>query len=84
MGGVANAIGASISQVSGQVDRLYAYSKVKREDALADAEHEAKGKAVVAGALPESLSVVEREEIPLAYHSDNANRVKIKVVGELA
>lgn len=84
MGGVANAIGASISQVSGQVDRLYAYSKVKREDALADAEHEAKGKAVVAGALPESLSVVEREEIPLAYHPDNANRVKIKVVGELA
>ncbi|UYN55744.1 PTS transporter subunit EIIC [Lacticaseibacillus chiayiensis] len=30
------------------------------------------------------IQVVEIDEVPLAYHPENANRVKIKVVGNLA
>ncbi|MFQ6724602.1 hydantoinase/oxoprolinase family protein, partial [Limosilactobacillus reuteri] len=83
-GGVANAIGASISQISGTVDRIYPYTKIDREEALKQAEVEAGEHAKTAGALPDTLSVVEREEIPLAYDPNQSTRVKIKVVGELA
>lgn len=83
MGGVANAIGASISQISGQVDTLYLYAQTSREEALEDAQNKATALAISSGAIASSVSVVEREEIPLAYHPEQANRVKIKVVGEL-
>jgi len=51
---------------------------------LKQAEVEAGEHAKTAGALPDTLSVVEREEIPLAYDPNQSTRVKIKVVGELA
>ena len=49
---VANAIGAAIAQTSGEVDRIYSLDKQSREAALADAEAEARRKAVACGACP--------------------------------
>ncbi|KRK74381.1 hydantoinase/oxoprolinase family protein [Lacticaseibacillus nasuensis] len=82
-GGVANAIGASIGQVSGEYTRLYPYAEIPRETAMVDAKAHAEAAATASGADPATLAVVEVEEVPLAYHPANANRVKIKVVGEL-
>jgi N-methylhydantoinase A/oxoprolinase/acetone carboxylase beta subunit len=80
---VANAIGAAIAQISGDVDRIYSLEGTTRETALADAEAEARRKAVAAGAVPETLFVTEREDVPLAYLRGNATRVRVKVIGDM-
>jgi N-methylhydantoinase A/oxoprolinase/acetone carboxylase beta subunit len=80
---VANAIGAAIAQTSGEVDRIYSLENLSREAALAEAEAEARQKAVAAGALPESILVTEREDIPLSYLRGNATRVRVKVIGDM-
>ena len=80
---VANAIGAAIAQVGGEVESIISYSKTKREDAIAKSTEEAKTKAVLAGADGDSLRVLDVEETPMSYMDDNAVRLRIKVVGEL-
>ena len=80
---VANAVGAAIAQVSGEVDRVYALASMSRADALADAEAKARGVAVAAGARADTIEVVDVEDVPLAYLPGNATRVRVKVVGEL-
>ncbi|MBC2209407.1 hydantoinase/oxoprolinase N-terminal domain-containing protein [Listeria seeligeri] len=82
-GPVANAIGASISQISGQYEQIYIYSQIEREVALQDAEQKAREQAGLAGAVADTIEVVEVEEIPLAYHPGNATRLRVKVVGNL-
>lgn len=84
LGGVANAIGASISQVSGEYGRIYPYNQIPRDQAMADAKKKAIEAATESGADENTIEVVEVDEVPLAYHPENANRVKIKVVGNLA
>ena len=83
-GAVANAIGASISQISGEFEQLYIYMEQPREESIQDATEKAKGHALAAGASAESIEVVEIEEIPLAYAEGNANRVRVKVIGDMA
>ena len=80
---VANAIGAAIAQTSGEVDRVVSLEGTTRETALASAEAEARAKAIDAGATESTLSVTEREDVPLAYLKGNATRVRVKVVGDL-
>ncbi|WDV08507.1 MULTISPECIES: hydantoinase/oxoprolinase family protein [Lysinibacillus] len=82
-GGVANAIGASIAQISGQYEQIYIYSKEPREESLRDAENKAVKQAMLAGALADTIELVEVEETPLAYHPENATRLKVKVVGKM-
>ena len=53
---VANAVGAAIAQVSGEVDRVYALAEIGRDQALADAKERATEAAVAAGALRVSRS----------------------------
>jgi N-methylhydantoinase A/oxoprolinase/acetone carboxylase beta subunit len=79
---VANAIGAAIAQTSGEVDRIYSLETSSRETALAEAEREARSKAIAAGALAGTLMVTEREDVPLAYLKGNATRVRVKVIGD--
>lgn len=82
-GGVANAIGASIAQISGQYEQIYIYSKEPRDESLKDAQNKAVKQAVLAGALADTIELVEVEETPLAYHPENATRLKVKVVGKM-
>ena len=81
---VANAIGAAIAQVGGEVDRVFSYEQEGRENAIAQAKDEAQAKAVDAGAEPASIEIIEVEEIPLAYLPGAACRVRVKAVGDLA
>lgn len=80
---VANAIGAAIGQVSGEVDQIYPMEGRAREAVLAEATSEATRRAAEAGAAPSTIEVVEIDEIPLAYLPSNALRVRVKVVGDL-
>jgi N-methylhydantoinase A/oxoprolinase/acetone carboxylase beta subunit len=77
----ANAIGAAIAQVSGEVDRIWHLEGRSRESVLAEAREMACEKACRAGADPDSLELIECEEIPLAYLPGNAVRLRVKVVG---
>ncbi|MGO4474414.1 hydantoinase/oxoprolinase N-terminal domain-containing protein [Arthrobacter sp. M-10] len=81
--GVANAIGAAIAQVGGEVDRIFAIPAGKREEVLDQAREEAIGKAIAAGAKASTVQIVEIDELPLAYLPGNASRVRIKAVGDL-
>ncbi len=81
---VANAIGAAIAQVGGQVERVYSLEQTGREQAIADASAEAISQAVSAGADPASVEVVEIDEVPLTYVPSNATLVRVKAVGNLA
>ena len=80
---VANAVGAAIAQISGEVDRVYSLASQAREAVLEEAKKEAIGRAVEAGADPSSVEIVEVEDVPLAYLPGNATRVRIKAVGDL-
>jgi N-methylhydantoinase A/oxoprolinase/acetone carboxylase beta subunit len=80
---VANAVGAAIAQIGGEVDRVFSLDKISREQALEDAKAEATDKAVGAGARRTSVEIVDVEEIPLAYLPSNATRIRVKAVGDL-
>ena len=80
---VANAIGAAIAQVGGEVDRIYSVDDTGREEALESARSEAVDRAIVAGADPATVEVVDIEEVPLAYLPSNAVRIRMKAVGDL-
>ncbi|MBM4425037.1 MAG: hydantoinase/oxoprolinase family protein [Chloroflexi bacterium] len=81
---VANAVGAAIALIGGEVDRVYALEKISREMALAESREEAVRKAVAAGADPMSVQIRDIEEVPLTYLPGNAVRLRVKAVGELA
>ena len=80
---VANAVGAAIGQVSGEVDRVFSLDATSRDEALAEARREATEKAVAAGALAETVELLDQEDVPLAYLPGNATRIRAKVVGSL-
>ncbi|MEE2776220.1 MAG: hydantoinase/oxoprolinase family protein [Acidobacteriota bacterium] len=81
---VANAIGAAIAQVGGEIDCVFGYEAVGRDAALAQAREEAIGRAVEAGAEADTVEVVSVEEVPLTYLPGGSVRVLVKAVGDLA
>lgn len=82
-GAVANAIGAAIAQVGGEVDRVFSLQGTNRETVLDLAKQAAVDRTVGAGAAVQSIEIVEVEEVPLAYLPSNAVRVRVKAVGDL-
>jgi N-methylhydantoinase A/oxoprolinase/acetone carboxylase beta subunit len=79
---VANAVGAAIAQVSGEVDQIF--QDLTRDEAIARARRAAEEKAVAAGADRATIHVVEVEDLPLAYLPGNSLRTRVRVVGEIA
>ncbi|MCD8509111.1 MAG: hydantoinase/oxoprolinase family protein [Bacillus sp. (in: Bacteria)] len=82
--GVANAIGSAISQVSGQIERVYALDELGREKTLELAKQMAVEEAVNAGADANEVEIVDFEDVPLAYLPGNATRIRAKAAGVLA
>ncbi len=77
----ANAVGAALSQVAGEVDRIF--RDVPRQTALDEAQHLATEKAIAAGACENTLELVDLEEVPLAYLPGHSVRVRARVVGAM-
>jgi N-methylhydantoinase A/oxoprolinase/acetone carboxylase beta subunit len=79
---VANAVGAAIAKVSGEVDQIF--QGLSREEAIDRARRLATDKAVEAGADRATLTVVEVEDLPLSYLPGNSLRTRVRVVGDVA
>ena len=80
---VANAIGASIAQVSGEIDGVYSVAPGAREETVAAVRVEATDKAIAAGANPDTVSIIDFDEVPIPYLPGNATRIRAKAVGDL-
>ena len=65
------------------MDRVYALADMTREAALNDAKAQATAAALAAGALADTIEIVDVEDVPLAYLPGNATRIRVKAVGEL-
>ncbi len=81
---VANAIGAAIAQVSGQIERVFPLDELGREGALKLAKEMAVQEAIKAGADPQTIEIVEVDDVPLAYLPGNATKIRVKAAGNLA
>src|SRR5205085_6418549 len=81
-GECANAVGAAIAQVSGEVDQVF--QNMSREQAIAAAEALAFDRARAAGADAATLEVIDMDDIPIAYLPGSARRVRIRCVGDIA
>jgi N-methylhydantoinase A/oxoprolinase/acetone carboxylase beta subunit len=79
---VANAVGAAIAQVSGEVDQIF--QNLSREAAIAEGRRIAEQRAIGGGADAATLQVVEVEDLPLAYLPGHSLRVRVRVVGDIA
>ncbi|MFI6511031.1 hydantoinase/oxoprolinase N-terminal domain-containing protein [Streptosporangium sp. NPDC050855] len=80
---VANAIGAAIGQIGGDVDRVVAVDGPRaREEAIAAARAEAERIAVSAGAAPGTVRIVDVTEVHVAY-LPGGRRVQVRAVGDL-
>lgn len=82
-GGVANAIGSAISDISGEVEKIYSIDPGKREETLEEIKKIAIREAVEAGADENKTEIISFEDVPLAYLPGNATRIKVKAAGPL-
>lgn len=80
--GVANAIGSAIGQVSGQIEKMFSMGHISRSEAIETAKQMAREEAVHAGANPDSVEIIDVEDVPMAYLGD-AVRIRVKAVGDL-
>jgi N-methylhydantoinase A/oxoprolinase/acetone carboxylase beta subunit len=80
-GDCANAVGAAIAQVSGEVDQVF--RDLTRDEAIAAARDLAMERAVRSGADRATLETVDVEDMPIAYLPGNALRVRVRVAGKL-
>jgi len=79
----ANALGAAIAQVGGEIEKVFSLDGVSREEAMKKAKMMAVEEAVRAGARPDSVEVVDIDEVFLAYLPSNAVRIRVKAAGDL-
>ena len=82
-GDVANAYGAGIASVAGEVDRVFPVTADGRSAVVEEATEAAIERAVAAGAEPGRIAVVLREETSLAYTATPMVRVRVKAAGPL-
>ncbi|KAJ9137866.1 Hydantoin utilization protein A [Pleurostoma richardsiae] len=80
----ANAVGAAIARVSGQVDIVKVMEGLDEDVVVEEVCEEAKRMAVAAGADPAKVKVTEVENLPLQYVQMRATRLIVKAAGPLA
>ena len=66
---VANAIGAGIAQVGGEIDHIYSYKKSGREQALAHARQNVVERVIQAGGNQDTLRFIDIDETALKLSS---------------
>lgn len=81
-GDCANAVGAAIAQVSGEVDQIF--RDLTRHEAIDTATRLAAERAIAAGADAATLKTIETEDMPLSYLPGNSLRVRVRMVGDVA
>lgn len=81
---VANAIGASIAQVSGEAEGMRVAGADSREIVIENLTAIASEKALSAGADSATINVVNVEEVDIPYMATDTSRIRVSVVGDLA
>jgi N-methylhydantoinase A/oxoprolinase/acetone carboxylase beta subunit len=79
---IANAYGAALSEIAGQVDCIVQFDKNK-ENQLMALEEKARDLAIQNGAKKETLRIIEKKILPLYYMHEPMYRVLITVAGSL-
>lgn len=82
--GVANAVGAAIAEVSGEVDQIVRTAGRSRTELREAARAEARDEAVRAGADETTVRDIDLEEFQLAYLPGDAVRIRARAAGRLA
>ncbi|RCI08199.1 hypothetical protein L249_6349 [Ophiocordyceps polyrhachis-furcata BCC 54312] len=80
----ANAVGAAIAKVSGEVDSLEVLGRRDVKDIIDAACRRAVDRAVEKGASRQDVRVVEIHKQPLQYMSQETVRIQVRAVGKLA
>ena len=81
---VANAIGASIAQVSGEAEGMRVAGADSREIVIENLTAIASEKALAAGADSATINIVNVEEVDIPYMATDTSRIRVSVVGDLA
>lgn len=81
---VANAVGAAIAQIGAQIEQVVDYDQTPREVALAAMRQAAAARIAAAGGKPDTIEIVDMEEVFLSYLPGRAAQVRMKAVGDLA
>jgi N-methylhydantoinase A/oxoprolinase/acetone carboxylase beta subunit len=81
---VANAIGASIAQVSGEAEGMRVAGADSRDVVVEKLTAMASERALAAGADPVTINIVNVEEIDVPYMATDTSRIRVSVVGDLA
>jgi len=79
----ANAVGACVADVAGELDTVEILQDRALEDVIEQCKAKAVERAVQAGAKPETVRIVELENLPVQYVLNKATRLIIRAVGEL-
>lgn len=81
---LANAVGAAIAQVSGEVSKIVTTGpECTRQEAIEACTEEARAQAIARGANPASIEVVAISDVPLAYLPGENLAICVTVVGDL-
>ncbi|KXT17606.1 hypothetical protein AC579_10129 [Pseudocercospora musae] len=80
----ANAVGAAIAKVSGQVDVVKVLEGVNEDEVVQSVCREAEQRAVNAGADPTKVRITEIDNLPLQYVQIRATRLIVKAAGPLS
>ncbi|KAK0211955.1 hypothetical protein IW262DRAFT_343827 [Armillaria fumosa] len=79
----ANAVGAPIAVVSGEIDTIEILQGKSLPDTLERIKVEAMAKAVEAGADPRTIRIAAVYILPVQYVTNQAMRIIVKAIGEL-
>ena len=79
----ANAVGAAIAKVAGEVDVIEILAGKDEEAVYESIKQKAVDTAVMKGADPKDVQVVEIKKIPQQYITNKTTRVVVKAVGSL-
>ncbi|KAL6357280.1 hypothetical protein LRP88_07438 [Fusarium phalaenopsidis] len=82
--GAANAVGAAIAKVSGEIDIVEIPEGRSEKEVIDAACAKAVDLAVQKGAAKEGVQIVEINKMPLQYTPNGAMRIQIRAVGHLA
>ncbi|KAH6896634.1 hypothetical protein B0T10DRAFT_161139 [Thelonectria olida] len=82
--GAANAVGAAIAKVSGDIDIVEIPDGRPENDVIEAARQKAIDLAVQKGAAREDVKIVEINKMPLQYMHNGAIRIQIRAVGRLS
>ena len=80
---VANAVGAAIAQIGARVERIVDFNEVPRDDTIGQLRAEAADRVIAGGGSPESVEIVDIEEVSLSYLPGRSVQLRIKAVGNL-